>query len=389
MKKFDQKLLACSVLTLFLTGCKAKETAVPPSAKPAEGPAVTATVLEVDEFGDAILDIKKSDLTYSYGDSLKLDFSSGYSPDNVAFFPYFYGGTGQVVIVTIGDTISVAGIDHNFCREHDVAAGDTVAIRLDQAGEFSELLKAYDLPSPSVQREDQTAEQFRNARPVVAGTITEGILYRGGTPFKENYTRSDLMADYIQEKGIQTIVSLSEASAENLTDINLHENIRSMINNGQVIFIPFGAAYDDPENMVQLGIGLREMMHRESPYLIQCTLGKDQSGIIVAMLESLCGASPQEVMYDYMLSFENLHGLELDPQSRPYQLYRDQFLERLGQMGFPVSTFSDENLEPHARSYLKNCGLSEEEIDALRAILEGKDVVLPEIEPSAEPTPES
>jgi len=90
-----------------------------------------------------------------------------------------------------------------------------------------------------------------------------------------------------------------------------------------------------------------------------------------------------------MLSFENLHGLELDPQSRPYQLYLDQFLERLGQMGFPVSTFSDENLEPHARSYLKNCGLIEEEIDALRAILEGKDVVLPEIEPSAEPTPVS
>jgi hypothetical protein len=37
MMRFNQKLLACSVLALFLTGCKAKETAVQPSVKRPQG----------------------------------------------------------------------------------------------------------------------------------------------------------------------------------------------------------------------------------------------------------------------------------------------------------------------------------------------------------------
>ena len=168
--------------------------------------------------------------------------------------------------------------------------------------------------------------------------------------------------------------------------VNMAGFVAENIRDGLVRF----AAFDEPDKMAALGEGLREMMRQESPYLIQCTLGKDRTGIIIALLEALCGASPEEVTYDYMLSFENLHDVELNPQSRTYQVYRDQLLTRLGQMGFPTKNFSDENLEPYARNYLKKCGLSEEEIDALRAILEGKEVVLPEPpEKEEEPAPES
>ena len=387
MKRTNQKLLACSALALFLCGCTQTQTTTP--AKPVEAPPLTAEVTQVDEFGDVILNIRKDDFDFDYGDRLKLEFSSGYTSDQFALYPYFYGNAGQDVIVTIGETVSVAGIDHNFARDRAVEAGDTVTIRLAQAGGFNDLMNAYDVPSPEKQREDQTDAQFHNTRPVTAGTIQEGVLYRGGTPFKENYPRSVLIAEYIQQKGIQTIVSLSEASAEDLADRDLPENIRTMVNDGQVIFIPFGVSFDEPDKMVLLGEGLREMMHRDRPYLIQCTLGKDRSAIIIALLESLCDASPQEVTYDYMLSYENLHNVELNPQSRTYQVYRDQMLTRLGQMGFPTKTFYDENLEPYARSYLRRCGLSEAEIDALRAVLEGKEVVIPEPEPKEEAAPES
>jgi protein-tyrosine phosphatase len=43
------------------------------------------------------------------------------------------------------------------------------------------------------------------------------------------------------------------------------------------------------------------------PILIHCTGGKDRTGIICAIIQSLLGVSRQSVMQDYLLSNDNLH----------------------------------------------------------------------------------
>jgi protein-tyrosine phosphatase len=43
------------------------------------------------------------------------------------------------------------------------------------------------------------------------------------------------------------------------------------------------------------------------PILIHCTGGKDRTGIICAIIQTLLGVSPASVMQDYLLSNDNLH----------------------------------------------------------------------------------
>ena len=52
------------------------------------------------------------------------------------------------------------------------------------------------------------------------------------------------------------------------------------------------------------------MCIRDSPYLIHCNEGKDRAGFVAALLEALGGAEAEEIVEDYMLSYENYYHVE-------------------------------------------------------------------------------
>src|SRR5699024_9182094 len=56
--------------------------------------------------------------------------------------------------------------------------------------------------------------------------------------------------------------------------------------------------------------GLRFLNNNEGPYLIHCTEGKDRAGFVSALLECLMGASLDEVVADYMTTYENYYRVE-------------------------------------------------------------------------------
>ena len=123
--------------------------------------------------------------------------------------------------------------------------------------------------------------------------------------------------------------------------------------------------------MKQIADGLKRMSEEESPYLIQCSYGRDRTGVICALPEALCGASIKEITDDYMLSCKYLHDISMDPSSAQYQLYYTRMKEQLSQIGFPAEDFESSDPEAIARNYLSECGMSEEEIERLKAALEG------------------
>ena len=51
------------------------------------------------------------------------------------------------------------------------------------------------------------------------------------------------------------------------------------------------------------------MLRTQPPYLIHCNEGKDRCGFCCILLESLAGASLEEVRNDYMTTFFNLYGM--------------------------------------------------------------------------------
>jgi len=79
--------------------------------------------------------------------------------------------------------------------------------------------------------------------------------------------------------------------------------------------------------------------------------GKDRAGIVVAVLQGLSGATVDEIVEDYMVSYENYFKVEKGTEG--YKLVSKIMYDQLCEMnnGEPVT---DANLKAVVVNYLKN-----------------------------------
>ena len=128
------------------------------------------------------------------------------------------------------------------------------------------------------------------------------------------------MDEYIQHHGINCIINLSESMDTIKSVKNLPAHTKEMLDNGQIIAVGMGVDFQDEDTKKALGKALVEMTERKGPYLIHCSYGKDRTGVVIALLQALCGATYQEIEDDYMLSYKNLYNINMNPDSNQYQL---------------------------------------------------------------------
>ncbi len=81
---------------------------------------------------------------------------------------------------------------------------------------------------------------------------------------------------------------------------------KEMYEMGNVILLDMDVDYSSQEFGSKLAKGFVFISENEAPYLIHCNEGKDRAGFALVVLESLMGASLEEIEYDYMLSYLNL-----------------------------------------------------------------------------------
>ena len=335
-------------------------------------PALLKTkVKEIDMFGDAVLNVKEIDL--EYGDSVDISFSGGYEIKNIPYYPAFYGRKGDTVISDYFDYIVVANVGGAFINKSDVKPGEKVTIKLNERKRFIEEYKAYDVDQDKEKWEGQTDEEFINAREVDEGTVVAGIIHRGSSPTNPDFNRMELMDEYIQHHGINCIINLSESMDTIKSVKNLPAHTKEMLDNGQIIAVGMGVDFQDEDTKKALGKALVEMTERKGPYLIHCSYGKDRTGVVIAILQALCGATYQEIEDDYMLSYKNLHNINMNPDSDQYQLNVQRLEDELADI-FEVQPTETPyiDMQAGARKYLLSCGMTDEQIDKLKSILEGK-----------------
>ena len=116
----------------------------------------------------------------------------------------------------------------------------------------------------------------------------------------------------------------------------------------------------------KLARGYRFLASHEGPYLIHCNEGKDRTGYAAAILECLMGADAEEVIEDYMLTYCNFYGIE--PGSEQYEEIADKNIVANLEKTFRISSIRDKDadLQGCAEAYLKEIGLSGEEISTLK-----------------------
>ncbi len=125
-----------------------------------------------------------------------------------------------------------------------------------------------------------------------------------------------------------------------------------------------GSEFSSQDVQSALVEGLAFMAENKGVYLVHCNEGKDRTGFVVAVLECLMGASIEEVIDDYMVTYYNFYGVEKG--SDKYDEIVESNLLKTLKTAFEVDDLKGADLAELAKGYLLSIGLSSDEIAHLK-----------------------
>ncbi|MBQ9276461.1 MAG: hypothetical protein IJ226_02590, partial [Clostridia bacterium] len=205
-------VLTC--LTLFATvtlfGCNKKQT----------NPKIENYAIEYDEeFGGMYVKITIADFNskgFAFGDSLLVEFSNGYTLDDLPYYNGYYVGIDEPLLVgypgypyiKLGrnngkDLWEVAGVDETT----------TATITLKEKAKYLPVQQAMDITYTDDQGDIPDAV-FGNFRKVTVGDLKDGIFFRGASPVDNQHNRAPVVSRLLEQNGIQYDVDLSDNDAK-------------------------------------------------------------------------------------------------------------------------------------------------------------------------------
>ena len=208
-----------------------------------------------------------------------------------------------------------------------------------------------------------TDEEFANFRMVCVSGIGGGKLYRSSSPVSTWGNRNAIADSAARRAGVKTFVNLADTESS----VKEHKGFGgSYYSTQRIIALGLGMKYQSSKFRESLARGVREMARSEGPYLIHCSLGKDRAGYVCGLIECLMGASLQEVVRDYLVSFSNYFGIRHG--TREYDYVAENEIVRFLAEAFGVKSgdMAKINLADAAERYFLGIGVSESEIAALR-----------------------
>ena len=113
---------------------------------------------------------------------------------------------------------------------------------------------------------------------------------------------------------------------------------------------------------------LKELPSRPAPYVVHCMEGKDRTGYVCALLEGLCGATYEEIVADYLITYDNYY--HINPTISP-ALCNTLVSLRLNTCLMYYAGVDDEAQLPNVdyekafTNYLLSHGMSRQQLDAL------------------------
>lgn len=382
------KRLFALVLAMAMALCL-----IPAMAEVAEATA-TATVTEIQKYGNLVLSLKGSELLadgYAYGDVVTVtingqDFDmpvgSNYSDvpqGSMICRVVIKEDTAEdtiILAINMGDLATTAGIATKEKIEEDpgyvwhmnegVEDPVTVAFAMKEQGGYYDQWVMNQLVR-SEKREDYpdlTDAEYANFREIKAGSIAAGRLYRSSSPVNPEINRNKEADAAAAEAGVKTFINLAD-TAETM---QAYEGFAESYYSGQnIIGLNLGVDFTAADFRAGLAEGFRFIAANDGPYLVHCNEGKDRAGFTSAILECLMGATDEEVTADYMVTFYNYYGVQ--PGTEQYDIVANANIRKSLATAFGLEDITGADLAKEAEEYLLEIGMTQEEIDAVRAKL--------------------
>lgn len=353
-----------------------------------------ADVTEIQKYGNLVLSLKGSELLdagFAYGDVVTITIN-GTEYDMPVGSNYSDVDQGSMICrvvikpdtdedmiilaINMGDLATTAGIATKEKTEEDpgyiwhlnegVTEPVRVSIAMKEQGGYYDQYVIHQLVR-SENREDYpdlTDEEFANFRAVTTTGIGAGKLYRSSSPVNPEINRNLIADQAAAAAGVKTFINL----ADNDEVMRGYEGFDASYYSAQNI-IPLNLGVDFAADDFRAGMaeGLRFIAANEGPYLVHCNEGKDRAGFVTAVLECLMGASAEEVIADYMVTFYNYYGVQ--PGTEQYDIVAGSNICKSLAAAFGVEDIREADLKAEAEEYLLELGVTAEEIDQIRSNL--------------------
>lgn len=357
-------LVLASLLTLA-TSCSNDDS-------PNNQPIQKGIISSYNEYDGAMLNFTKADMDkagFSLGDLISIAVDDKLF--DVPYYDGYYTHSGELLLVAYPSypSICFAASNTGLPEELRELEGHVVTIRMKEKGGCLDVQSAMSMTYSNDRNDYPTLSdaEFSNARPVSAGNIASGVLYRCSSPFTNVINRAFYVSKYLENEKVKTVLNLADTE-ENMLSYDMPPYSHTLWEEGKVILCPLKADPTAGDYNKRLIAALKELPSRPAPYVIHCMEGKDRTGYVCALLEGLCGATYEEIVADYLITYDNYYGVT--PQ-KDHNVYETLVSLRLNPCLMYYADISDEALLPNVdyakafSNYLISHGMSQQQLDAL------------------------
>ncbi len=366
-----RKIMLASVifcLAVFFCGCTEQKKSMNLENIPIE---------HETEFGGCYIKITIDDflaLGYRFGDSVRVEFSNGYVLESLPFYSGYYVGEEEPLLVGYPGYPYIKAAVYNgedLWKDAGLSESDTASVSLNEAGRYSAIQDARDVHQTTDRSQYESDEVFANFRSISGGRLKKNLIYRSSSPCDNTYGRAAYVDSLIEENGIRLIIDLSDTEENLVKDIEASspsDYHMDLYRNGKILLPVVNTRYGTDEIKKKIAGALEALSSEEGPYLIHCSLGKDRTGFVCLLLEMMAGASYQEMLDDYMLTYDNFYHISPHNEPEKYRIVIDEsFLTLMHYLvtdeGIDLHTA---DLVPYAEAYLKDGGMSDAGLEALK-----------------------
>ena len=347
---------------------------------------ITTTIYEIAKHGNLILYMYGSALFekgFEHGDIVEIAIGekkwdvplcTSYSDvDNgVAVLRAMSETDGVVLAINMGDFATTAEIaekvkideEPGYRWDYLMESPVEITITMKEKGGYREewLIRQLVRTNERTDYAHLSDEAFANFRVIATTGMGTNVLYRSSSPINPALGRNTYADNAARDAGIITVVNLADPS-------NTYEGTEdSYYSTCQVTYVNLGMDFLSEATLSGLAEGMRFIINNDGPYLIHCNEGKDRAGIVSALLECLMGATLEEVIDDYMITYYNYYGVEKGSEN--YDAVLNNNLIKVLNTTFKVDDVYKADLAAEAAAFLmEEAGLSADEVAALKAKL--------------------
>ena len=188
--------------------------------------------------------------------------------------------------------------------------------------------------------------------------IKQGMIYRGGklndmTELGKEYFRNEI--------GVKTDLDL-RANGEGGAGVKspLGDDVSYVNISGPY----YTSRISTTEGKLAIAEEIKIFANKDNyPVYVHCSLGRDRTGTIIMIIQGLLGASKNDIMMDYELSFFSVTGTLDDASVQGMKNTIEDTYEYIN------DNYKGDNFSQKVEKYLRSAGVTAEEIQAIRDIL--------------------